>query len=482
MKLKTKNKIFYLFALIQVVIIQFSTHHVETLDWDINAFLVTGLEFGRGNLPYEFQYENKPPLLFLIFYFFSLITSNNLFYIKIINDILIFLILIMMSSLYKESVDDAFSRYIPPMLFLLFTSNVWFHPSYSEYLVILFLALGQIFNKNSNLKSRNILTGLSIGLASLINIGSSLFLISFLLIINSKKSVSLFKTLNLILGFSIPHILFFTVYSYNSLLNEYIMATVQVPLSYTNSNFSFTNALTVFLTALKDFDIYIYSLLLISISFLIYRTLRNRIYKINEHEHFEILILCISSLLFFYFAGKGYYHHLILFLYFISFSTKWINKNLNKLIIIIIIFISFFGVNLSSSQMTIANLRNFESIQDNYPIFQTASNLKSKISSNDIIFSTHNILLLYYLDKPNSSYIVHPGLYDYEEITSVLKKFKKIENDEIKNNIQKSPKIIELSNEEFISNNYIKLETNSINKNLLSYWSKNPPLNIYIKK
>ena len=29
--------------------------------------MVTSLEFGRGNLPYEFQYENKPPLLFLIF-------------------------------------------------------------------------------------------------------------------------------------------------------------------------------------------------------------------------------------------------------------------------------------------------------------------------------------------------------------------------------------------------------------------------------
>ena len=60
-------------------------------------------------------------------------------------------------------------------------------------------------------------------------------------------------------------------------------------------------------------------------------------------------------------------------------------------------------------------------------------------------------MLLYYLDKPNSSYIVHPALYDYEEITSVLKQYKKIDSDEIKNNIQKSPKIIELSNDEFIS-------------------------------
>lgn len=481
MKLKTQNIAFYLFVLIQVVNIQFSTHHVETLDWDVNAFLVTGLEYGRGNLPYEFQYENKPPLLFLIFYFFSLITNSNLFYIKIINDILILLILIMMSNLYKKSVDDVFSRYTPPLLFLLFTSNVWFHPNYSEYLVIVFLALAQIFN-HTNLKSQNILIGFSVGLASLINIGSSLFLISFLLIINLEKGLRLFKTITLILGFSIPHILFLTAYWYNNLLEEYIMATVHVPLSYTNSDFSFTYALTVFLTALKNYDLYIYSLLLISIAFLIYKTFRNTIYKINEPEHYEILILCISSLLFFYVAGKGYYHHLILFLYFISFTTKWISKNLNKLIIILIIFISLIGANMSAFQMTKTNLRNFDNIQSNYPIYQIASNLKSKISTNEIIFSTHNILLLYYLDKPNSSYIVHPALYDYEEITSELKLFKKVANDEIKNNIQKSPKIIELSNDEFISGDYIKLKTDNVNKNLLNYWSKDPPLNIYIKK
>ena len=104
MKLKANTIIFYLFAFFQVIIIQFSTHHVETLDWDINAFLVTSLEFGRGNLPYEFQYENKPPLLFFLFYLFSIVTENNLFFIKVINDFIIFLILIMMSNLYKKNV------------------------------------------------------------------------------------------------------------------------------------------------------------------------------------------------------------------------------------------------------------------------------------------------------------------------------------------------------------------------------------------
>jgi len=87
---------------IQVILIHFSTHHYETLDWDINAFLVTSLEFGRGNLPFEFQYENKQPLLFLIFFFFSSITQNSVLVIKLINDLVIVFLSASMTKLYTN--------------------------------------------------------------------------------------------------------------------------------------------------------------------------------------------------------------------------------------------------------------------------------------------------------------------------------------------------------------------------------------------
>jgi len=444
MKLKANTIIFYLFAFFQVIIIQFSTHHVETLDWDINAFLVTSLEFGRGNLPYEFQYENKPPLLFFLFYLFSIITENNLFFIKIINDFIIFLILIMMSNLYKKNVKSAYSKYTPPILFLLFTSNVWFHPNYSEYLVILFLALAQIFNNKNDSMLNSFLIGLSIGAASLINVGSVLFLISFIFIINLNRGINLLKTITLCCSFSIPHLLVVSVYAYNNLITEYFMALIEVPLSYQSTSFSFTSSLTVFFVAFENYNSYIYSLLLI--------------------------------------AGKGYYHHLLLFLYFLSFSTKWINKDKNKFIIIFIILMSLIGVNRQASPATFSNLRNIDNIQNNYPMFQISLDLKKDISKDDSIFSTNNILLLYYLDKPNSSYIVHPALFDYQEITTILVKYKKIKDDELKYNIQKSPKIIELNTDEISLSEYKKLETNYIDSNLLNYWSKNNLLHIYIKR
>jgi hypothetical protein len=229
---------------------------------------------------------------------------------------------------------------------------------------------------------------------------------------------------------------------------------------------------------------YIYSLLLISIAFLIYKIVdkfRHKNYKYDS-EFIEIVILCITSLLFFQIAGKGYYHHLLLFLYFLSFSTKWINKEKNKFIIIFIILISLIGVNRQTSPSTFSNLRNIDNIQNNYPMFQIALDLKKDISKDDSIFSTNNILLLYYLDKPNSSYIVHPALFNYQEVTEILVKYEKIKDDELKDNIQKSPKIIELNTDEISLGEYKKLETTYIDSNLLNYWSKNNLLHIYIKR
>ena len=389
-----------------------------------------------------------------------------------------------MSNLYKKNVKSAYSKYTPPILFLLFTSNVWFHPNYSEYLVILFLALAQIFNNKNDSMFNIFLIGLSIGAASLINVGSVLFLISFIFIINLTRGVNLLKTVTLCCSFSIPHLLMISIYAYNNLITEYFMALIEVPLSYQSTSFSLTSALTVFFVAFENYNSYIYSLLLISIAFLIYKIVDKFRHKNYEYdsEFIEIVILCITSLLFFLIAGKGYYHHLLLFLYFLSFSTKWINKEKNKFIIMFIILISLIGVNRQTSPATFSNLRNIDNIQNNYPMFQIALDLKKDISKDDSIFSTNNILLLYYLDKPNSSYIVHPALFNYQEVTEILVKYEKIKDDELKDNIQKSPKIIELNTDEISLAEYKKLETNYIDSNLLNYWSKNNPLHIYIKR
>ena len=146
MNKKTLPSIFLLFFL--VFLFQSSTYNFETLDWDINAFLVTSLELGRGNLPFENQYENKPPLLFAIFYLFSVISSKNLLIIKVLNDIVIFLIAFQSVFIFtkKETCPKLFN-FVPSIIFILFISNVWFHPNYSEFLSLFFITSSYLIYK-----------------------------------------------------------------------------------------------------------------------------------------------------------------------------------------------------------------------------------------------------------------------------------------------------------------------------------------------
>ena len=151
--MKTKVSLFFsIYLFFQILIIQFSTHHIETLDWDINAFLVTSQEFGRGNLPFEYQYENKPPVLFFIFYLFSIVTNNNLLYIKIINDLLLFILSLLLIKISNTENSFNIWNYLPSIVFILFTSNVWFHPNYSEYISLLFISSSYVVLKSKNIK------------------------------------------------------------------------------------------------------------------------------------------------------------------------------------------------------------------------------------------------------------------------------------------------------------------------------------------
>ena len=107
--------------------------------------------------------------------------------------------------------------------------------------------------------------------------------------------------------------------------------------------------------------------------------------------------------------------------------------------------------------------------------------LLEKDAENENIFSTKNILILYYLDKPNISYIVHPGLYDYSEITSVLIKNSKIKRNELEVSLSLRPDIFEGRNSSYESSSfYSKLDIIDIDSKLIHYWDKDESINIYI--
>ena len=104
------------------------------------------------------------------------------------------------------------------------------------------------------------------------------------------------------------------------------------------------------------------------------------------------------------------------------------------------------------------------------------------MEEGDKIFSTDNILMLYYLDKPNTSYIVHPALYYYEEITSVLIKYNKIKIDEKNYQILLKPKFVEGFIKDIEELDYHKIQSNEFETYLINYFDRNKNIDLYVNK
>lgn len=476
-----RNILFYIFIFFLVFFFHLSTYNYETLDWDINAFLVTSLELGRGNLPYENQYENKPPLLFVIFYLFSWISGKNLVLIKLLNDLIIGAIALQTVFLTtNKGQSPKFFNFLPSIYFILFTSNVWFHPSYSEYLALFFLTSAYLIYRK--FPDNFFLMGVFIGLSTLINLGTSIFLISFIVLIAVFKTRIIYSNFKLLSGFSTVHLITLMIYALSGNFNNYIMAMFSIPVSYGGTIFSLSESLTVFLVDFAEYDFYIYLFLISTISIFLFS-----LFKLIQKKHlnvlnFEIVVFIFSGLLFFQLAGKGYYHHLIFLLYFLS-LTFFLLKNAvltRSLMFTTIILLLFTISNFLGS--SIKNVENFNKLNNNYPMKVISEQIALDYEFDGQIFSNNNILILYYLDQPNASYIVHPALYDYEEITSVLIEYKKIRKDEVFYQVSRQLDLYEgIYFEDFDSAFFNKFSTGNKEFPLLNFWSTSNFINIFIK-
>ena len=281
-----------------------------------------------------------------------------------------------------------------------------------------------------------------LAVSSLINLGTSIFLICFGIMFFLYDDKKLKSLINLFLGFGLIHLIFLIIYIVDGSLNEYLMAMFQIPMSYGTTDFSLTTSLTVFLTSFVEYNLAIYVLILISVSLflnMILEIVKKGTYKF---ENSELILLIFFGLLFFNLAGKGYYHHLIFLLYFLSLSFILLqNKILNRgFVFFIILIIGFSALNFIENSYN--NIKNFSNLEEQYPMKKVSNVIILNNLEYDEIFSTNYILILYYLDKPNTSYVVHPALYDYEEITNVLLQNKKIVENEIVYQLNNVPKIL----------------------------------------
>ena len=480
----------------------------ETLTWDVPSYLVATYDVENGNLPYTTQWETKGPLLVYIYSFISLIAGKSYVFFRIINDIVLFLIVFVLFkiSMILSKKNKAIS-YFSALLFSSIFGMRWYVSEFSEVYCILFLSISywiHLTNEKNNYK-KLIFTGALISLSSLINQVSILFLIPifFDIFINKTKK---YKQISIVLFSSaIPQILFFLLYFLSGHLNIYLINYFILPFTYVENTGVDKNLIyefTVWLRELFWYQKYLYFSIIL-ILFFNFVELFNNSFLNNIKKYSLIYLSTILSFSIYFLGGWGFAHHLIYFILFFCLLIPLIKNSRRQTIAFVSISICTILILNSTFTQSFSNLKNVEEIQNNYPLFKLSKELDKEF--NDFqdydVLALEYVLILYYLEKPNYAYIIHPTNHFQDYITNVLIEYELIEVNNVMKLLNKKPDVIlcnperihmgkVLKNENFdceiekYNNFYKQLDTKEFreDRNIEYYFDKYKKLNVFVKK
>ena len=488
-----------------IFIFTFITQNVylnfETITWDTASYLVASAEVRGGNIPMETQWESKGPLLFYIYSFLSNISDGSFIKFRLISDLVLFLVAMnIFVNISILSKGDKTKSFIASLLFILLTSKVWYVSEFSELYCLLFLSSAYLITSYFNKQEKTlIIVGLLISFSTLINQGSIIFFIPFLIDIltNYQKNKRVKNILFYLIGFLAPHVLFVYAYYSKNLLDVYFASYITIPLGYTEQSLSSLYELRVWIREFYRYDRFLYfGFFSLNFSFFLLNYKKIKIY-FKEIYVWGVLLAVVI-----YFIGShNYYHHLFYLLFFIPFLLLGIRDNKFQIIIYTFILISGVSIFLSSYQNSYKNLRSIETTENNYPLYQLSEEIDSNFDTDFDILALDYVLILFYLEKPNYSYIVHPMNHFEEFITSVLIDLNKIPEKNVKKLIKEEPDVIICNTTMIINgvetridkeynceineykNNYKKLDTTEYreNPNLFYYKDSTRKINVFIK-
>ena len=471
----------------------------ETITWDVASYLVASIEVGQGNIPMETQWESKGPVLFYLYYLFNLIANGNYIYFRLINDVLLFIIsLFIFWSVYINSNKDKAKGFFSSMFFILLTSKVWYVSEFSELYCLFFISLAYLLSTLlKNKISVNFIEGLLIGISSLINQGSVLFLIPFV-IKNLKNKINLKNIISQSIGFIFPHLFFVLLYLSRDLFDVYYANYITIPLGYSEASLSTLYELRVWTREYFHYNHFLYfSILSLGIGYVLSNI--NNIKNAFLQPYFSGTILGIAI----YFIGShNYYHHLFYFLFFISLLFASIEDRKYKLVIFLFVIFSSVSIFINVFENSYNNLKSLDETYSNYPLLQLSDEIDSYFEDDYTIFALDYLFILHYLEKENYSYIVHPMNHFADFITDVLIDLNKIPKDNVNKLISEEPDVI-ICNTTMIINgvetridenynceiteyndNYFKLDTTKYlyNENLFYFKDSTRKINVFIKK
>ena len=482
--------------------------NVETITWDVHSYLVASREINEGFIPLETQWESKGPLFLYLYNFFSIISNKNYIFFRLVNDIILFISVVFLYLSIIIKTNNKIKAFFSSLLFILIISHVWFVSEFSEiYCLAILSSIYFIFNKYEHKKNVLGVIGFLFAISTLINQGTVVFLIPYFAVLFSelKKDNLLRNFLYFIFGFIFPHLIFIWIYVFNGIFDIYFSQYIFIPLAYIQANQSSFYELKVVLRRYFEYDIFLYfsifSLLVFSLHTLYNQLTIKKLKIFNDLSYLNLL----TGLLFYFIAGHNYYHHLFYVIFFFSIIVIKIEFSNQRNLVMALLLVSFTSIGFKTFPDSFYNLTNINQIYNDYPLKQLSEEIDSYfINEKYDILAMDYLLVLYYLDKPNYSYIVHPSNHYEDFIVSELLRLERIQENEF-NHVSKmiedephviicNPKMVIKGKVEKIDfyncavddykKNYKKLETLSYkeNKNLDYYSDPYKKINVFINE
>jgi len=482
----------FVFLTLLTIILQGQYLDFETIDADVHTYLLVGNDVLNGFLPYENQWDDKGPIFYIFYALLIFISNKNLVIFKILCDFLLLFIAFGIAKIIYiyNSGQRKVQAFVGSSFFVLHLSTPWGSVEYSELFCLFFMCPSfYLIIKNDSNKWDIFFSGFLYGLSTLVNQGSGVFVFVFIYLIYKLNKLSNFG--KFVSGLTAPHIIIFTLYAVRNLLDIYFSTLVTIPLKYSQQSFNLVNELVVFFRETLFYNPFLYLVVIFLIILSVFQ-----IKKIN----FDLFpyIGIFLSLVFFFLGSAGYKHHLIFFLFFICLIPVS-NANNNKSyywIVVVFLISSIAYLTPESSKKSFSNLINIEKTYSNYPLRILANEIDKQFDTNFTIFSLDHSLILFYLDKKNESYIIHPTNYAEPSIFDELIRVGKVVPNELPLQISRKPNVVLCSQEireilidvncevtDFYEG-YKKIDTNLFFSNSKRTFYKDPyrSIDLYIKR
>lgn len=464
-----------IFLFILVIIVQNRLLNYEIISIDVPSYLVASQNITITNLPFENQWESKGPV-FLYFYKLLMILSfKNLAIFKILNDVLLFGISLI---LYKTSLLISKNKLIAvssALFFILVTSYEWYVTELSEIYCLFFMSIQYYLISKYELTRKVIfISAILIALSSLVNQATAIFMIGLLIsIFINRKNYQLSSSINYaITGFVLPHIAFISIYFFNGLIKVYLTNYIKIPFGYVSSGRFEIYELLVWLRRYFQYSEFLYYAIL-AIGILL---MANIIFhkKSNLKSHFINNLVYLSlGFSIYIIAGHNYQHHLFYSIFFISIFISHLKSDISTVSIFLLILISGIQILGFSIQPSFQNIKSLSETQQNYPLKQLADEINVIFKDKDYdILAVDHVLLLYYLEKENSNYIVHPYNNFEKYIVEALLDIdllKTNENSHLSYYIELEPDIIICAPQTIIDGSPTKLGSDIFNCEITDY-------------